>query len=62
MKYKQEIPDQEAIAEELRLCAETIRQTDEQMLGLRRRIEAASDAEDEDDILFEKLSRIDIGI
>ena len=62
MKYKQEIPDQEAIAEELRLCAETIRQTDERMLGIRRRIEAAADTEDEDDILFEKLSRIDIGI
>lgn len=62
MKYKQEIPDQEAIAEELRLCAETIRLTDERMLGIRRRIEAAADAEDGDDLLYEKLSRIDIDI
>ena len=62
MKYKQELPDQEAIAEELRLCAETIRETDERMLGIRRKIEAAADEEDEEDILFDKLSRIDIGI
>ncbi|MBR5220912.1 MAG: GTP pyrophosphokinase family protein [Clostridia bacterium] len=61
MKYKQEIPDQEAIAEELRLCAETIRETDERMLAIRRKIEAAEDTADEEDLLFEKLSRIDIG-
>ena len=62
MKYKQEIPAQDEIAEELRLCAETIRQTDERMLDIRKKIEAAADAEDEDDLLLEKLSRIDIGI
>ncbi len=62
MKYKQEIPDQDAIVEELRLCAETIRQTDERMLGIRQKIEAVEDSYDEDDLLFEKLSRIDIGI
>ena len=61
MKYKQEIPDQEAIAEELRLCAETIRETDERMLAIRRKIEAAEDTADEEELLFEKLSRIDIG-
>ena len=60
MKYKREIPDQEAISEELRLCAETIRQTDERMLAIRQKIEAAEDIMDEDDLLFEKLSRIDI--
>jgi len=62
MKYKREIPDQEAIAEELRLCAETIRQTDERMLAIRQKIEAAADTEDEEDLLFEKLSRIDIDL
>ena len=61
MKYKQEIPDQETIAEELRLCAETIRETDERMLAIRRKIEAAEDTADEEELLFEKLSRIDIG-
>ena len=62
MKYKQEIPDQDAISEELRLCAETIRETDERMLAIRQKIEAAEDVMDEDDLLFDKLSRIDIGI
>lgn len=62
MKYKQEIPEQEAIVEELRLCAETIRQTDERMLDIRQKIEAAADMEDEEDILFDKLSRIDISL
>ena len=62
MKYKKEFPEQEAIAEELRLCAETIRLTDERMLGIRQKIEAAADTEDEEDLLFEKLSRIDIGL
>ncbi len=62
MKYKQDIPDQEHIAEELRLCAETIRETDERMLSIRQKIEAAADVEDEEDILFDKLSRIDIGL
>ena len=62
MKYKQEIPDQEAIAEELRQCAETIRETDERMLHLRERIEAAEDLPTEEDLLYEKLSRIDIRI
>ena len=62
MKYKRDIPDHEAISEELRLCAETIRRTDERMLAIRQKIEAAEDVRDEDDLLFDKLSRIDIGI
>lgn len=62
MKYKREIPEQSAIVEELRQCAETIRATDERMLAIRQKIEMADDAGDADDLLFEKLSRIDIGI
>ena len=62
MKYKREIPEQSTIVDELRQCAETIRATDERMLAIRRRIESAEDVMDEDDLLFDKLSRIDIGI
>lgn len=36
--------------------------TDEKMLGLRRQIEAATDAPSEEEILFEKLSRLDINL
>jgi putative GTP pyrophosphokinase len=62
MKYKQEIPDEKAIMDELRDCADVIRETDERMLAIRRRIETASDAPTEEDILFEKLAKFDIPI
>ncbi len=62
MKYKQEIPDEKAIMDELRDCADVIRETDERMLAIRRRIEAATDVPTEEDILFEKLARFDIPI
>ena len=62
MKYKQEIPDEKAIMDELRDCAAVIRETDERMLAIRRRIEAASDSPTEEDVLFEKLARFDIPI
>ena len=39
-----------------------IRETDERMLAIRRRIEAASDAPTEEEILFDKLARFDIPI
>ena len=62
MKYKQEIPDQELVSAELRACAETIRETDEKMLSIRRKIEAAEDVQTEEEQLFEKFSRLDIHI
>lgn len=62
LKYKQEVPNQQEIIEQLKVCADVISATDEKMLGIREQIEAASDAPTEDDILFEKLSRLDIGI
>lgn len=60
LKYKQEIPDQQEIVVKLKECAEVINATDEQMLDLRKQIEAAADQPTEDDILLEKLSRLDI--
>ena len=60
MKYKQEIPDQEAISEELKECAQTICETDEKMLGIRKKIEAAADFPSDDELLFEKFSKLDI--
>lgn len=62
MKFKQEIPDEADVIRELRECAAIIRQTDERMLAIRRRIEAAADAPSEEDLLFEKFSRFDIPI
>lgn len=57
MKYKREIPDQKQISDELKACAETIAETDQRMLSLRRRIEAAEDIPTEEDILFERLKK-----
>lgn len=62
MKYKQEIPDGNEIIAELQECAAVIRETDERMLAIRRRIEAAADTPTEEEVLFDKLTRFDIPI
>lgn len=56
------IPDQQNIAEQLMSCAEVIASTDEKMLDIRKQIEGMSDTPTEEDILFEKLSRLDVNI
>lgn len=62
MKYKQEIPNQQEIIERLKKCAGIISETDREMMEIRDSIEKASDTPTQDDLLFEKLSRLDIGI
>lgn len=62
MKYKHQIPEEREIIEELRDCAAIIRETDERMLAIRQRIEAATDAPTEEDILLDKLTRFDVPI
>lgn len=41
LKYKKDIDDAESIGQELKDCAQTIAETDEKMLNLRKRIEAS---------------------
>ena len=62
LKYKQEIPDQKAVIAQLRTCADVISETDENMLALRNRIEAMEDAATPDEIMLEKLGKLDIAI
>lgn len=62
LKYKQNISNQQEIVQQLKSCADVISSTDQQMLGIRQQIEAASDAMTEEDILLEKLSRMDMNI
>ncbi len=62
MKYKKEIPDADLVSRELKECADRIAETDEKMLALRRRIEAAEDIPTEEDELFDRLSRLDMPI
>lgn len=59
LKYKQEIPDQHDIVRELTECAESIAANDMKMLEIRKRIEDMTDSPSEDDILIEKISRLD---
>ena len=62
MKYKQEIPNQQEIIDKLEKCAEVISQTDREMLKIRRQIEESSDKQTEEDILLEKIRKLDINI
>lgn len=62
LKYKQEIPQQQKIITELKECAEVIHSTDKKMLEIRKQIEKASNIPSEKDILFEKLSKLDINL
>ena len=59
LKYKQAVPNEAAIIADLKACADVISATDEKMLGIRQEIEAIGDKPTEEDILLEKLSRID---
>lgn len=58
MKYKKEVPDAERIIAELKRCADVINKTDNDMLALRRHIEAAQDEPTEEELLLEKLRRL----
>lgn len=62
LKYKQDIPNQQEIIMQLKACAEVINATDERMLDIRCRIESATDAPTEEEILLEKLARLDLNI
>ena len=62
LKYKQDIAMQEEIVEELRQCADIINMTDERMMNIRHRIEAGTKAPTEDELMFEKLCKLDINL
>lgn len=62
LKYKQEIPRQKEIVAQLTECARVINATDEKMLDIRKQIETAVDMPTEEDILFEKISKLDINL
>lgn len=62
LKYKQDIPNQQNIIAQLKACADVITETDKKMLDIRCQIESMADAPTEEDILFEKLTRLDISL
>lgn len=62
LKYKQEVKNEQQIIDELRECADVIAKTDERMLGIRKNIDANKSIPSEDDILFEKIRKLDLAI
>lgn len=59
LRYKQEIANEEEIARQLRECADLIADIDSRMLDIRTKIEASSSILTEEEILLNKLSKID---
>ena len=62
LKYKKELPEHEYVVDELRECAEIICNTDQRMLDIRRHLETIEDEPSEEDILLERLARLDVNI
>ena len=62
LKYKKDIDDEQDVIAELKACADVISETDEKMLNLRQRLEEAEDIPTEEDILFDRLRRLDVPI
>ena len=59
MKYKQEIKDQDTMAERLKSCADRIAELDEEMQAIRRQIEAGKDVPTEEEMLIQRLGKLD---
>ena len=62
MKYKKDIPDADAVSNELRLCAASLADIDQRMIALRRHIDSAEDIQSEDEELIDRLRRLDLPI
>lgn len=59
LRYKNQIPNGEEIAAELKECSEIISNTDLRMLEIRKKIEANTDTRTEDEVLFERMKKFD---
>lgn len=62
IKYKKNIKNEDEICNELLDCANIINQSDERMLKLRMQIDEAEDVKTDDDILLDKIKKIDLPI
>jgi len=59
LKYKEQTAIGESIIAELKECADIISNTDAKMLNIRKEIEESADNLTDDDVLFEKMRKID---
>lgn len=62
LKYKQEVPNGQEISAELKQCAEEMSEIDLKMLSIRKRIEDGTEKPTEDELLLEKLQKINFTI
>jgi len=62
LRYKRPMTDESEIAGQLKECADLIAQVDSKMLNIRTKIESNSSEPSEDEILLDKLSKIDTPI
>ena len=62
LHYKTDFDGKDALVDELRKCAETISQTDNDMMKIRSKVENLVDIPTEDDILFERIRKLDMPI
>lgn len=62
LKYKQHPADEADLVEQLRQCAETLAQTDLQMLAIRRRLEGSQPPATPEQVLREKVLRLDVAV
>ena len=59
LRYKHQITDEVEIVKQLKECADLISEIDSRMLDIRKKIEENSSALTEEEILFQKLCKID---
>ncbi|MBQ9326582.1 MAG: GTP pyrophosphokinase family protein [Clostridia bacterium] len=62
MKYKQEIADEEHIIARLRQCADRIAALDDEMLEIRKQIEAGKNMPTQEELLLQKIRQLEVPI
>ena len=62
LHYKTDVEGKDELVDELRRCAETIHRTDREMMQIRARMETLTDLPTEDEILLERIRKLDTPI
>ena len=62
LHYKTDFDGKDELVDELRRCAETISQTDNDMMKIRSKMETLVDVPTEDEVLFERFRKLDTPI
>ena len=62
LHYKDESAGNQDIVAELKTCADTLAATEEKMLDIRQKIDARAPLPTEEDVLFEKMRKIDVAV